>query len=122
MSYDGSVNIRLIELSGIYFLQITLKSPVKAFWSVTMYNNKSYFVNNPINRYSIGGLTKGLKYNSDGSLDIYIQPQSPGQAKENNWLPSPGGSSPFKMFLRMYWPDEQVLDGIWPYPQVQRTG
>ena len=28
--------------------------PVNAFWSITMYNNKSLFVDNPINRYSIG--------------------------------------------------------------------
>jgi len=42
-----------------------------------MYNNKSLFVNNPINRYSIGKYTEELKNNTDGSLDIYIQHQSP---------------------------------------------
>jgi hypothetical protein len=47
--------------------------PVKAFWSVTMYNNKSLFIDNPINRYKIGQYTEGLKNNTDGSLDIYIQ-------------------------------------------------
>jgi hypothetical protein len=51
-----------------------------------MYNSTQRLVPNPINRYWIGADTQGIKYNSDGSLDIYIQPQSPGQAKENNWL------------------------------------
>ena len=39
-------------------------------------------------RYWIGADTPGIMYNKDGSLDAYVQP-SPGQAKQNNWLPSP---------------------------------
>ena len=61
--------------------------PVDAFWSITMYNNKSLFVDNPINRYKVGTYTEGLKNNTDGSLDIYIQHASPGADKESNWLP-----------------------------------
>ena len=45
--------------------------PVEGFWSITMYNDKVLFVDDPLNRYFIvTGL--GLKYNEDGSLDIYI--------------------------------------------------
>ena len=104
----------------IHFEQIP---PVDAFWSVTMYNNKSYFVNNPINRYSIGGETEGLKNNTDGSVDIYVQPQNPGAEKESNWLPAPTvqDSNSFSLIMRMYLPQEQVLNGTWPYPTVQRT-
>jgi hypothetical protein len=39
---------------------------VKAFWSITMYNNKSLFADNPINRYNVGQYT-GLKNNTDGN-------------------------------------------------------
>jgi hypothetical protein len=92
--------------------------PVKAFWSITMYNNKSLFVNNPINRYSIGKYTEALKNNTDGSLDIYIQHQSPGKYKESNWLPADKNS--FNLILRMYLPAEQVLNGTWtPLPITQ---
>jgi hypothetical protein len=94
--------------------------PVKAFWSITMYNNRSLFVDNPINRYSIGKYTGGLKNNTDGSLDIYIQHASPGTEKESNWLPSPSGE--FNLILRMYLPGEQVLNGTWPYAPVHRMG
>jgi hypothetical protein len=98
--------------------------PVKGFWSVTMYNNKSLFVDNPINRYSIGQYTEGLKNNTDGSLDIYIQNTSPGADKESNWLPAPTTpvSDTFNLILRMYLPQPQVLNGTWTPPPVQRIG
>ena len=41
--------------------------PVKAFWSVTMYNAKQSFVDNPINRYAIGDRDK-LAVAEDGSV------------------------------------------------------
>ena len=91
--------------------------PVDAFWSVTMYNMEKYFIDNPINRYSVGEYTDGLKYNPDGSLDIYIQNQNPGPDKESNWLPSPADN--FYMLLRMYLPTDQVLSGTWTPPPVK---
>ena len=91
--------------------------PVKAFWSVTMYNSKYLFVDNPINRYSIGTYTEGLKNNTDGSLDIYIQHTSPGKDRESNWLPSDKNS--FHLILRMYLPAEEVLNGTWTPPPVR---
>ena len=94
--------------------------PVDAFWSFTMYDNKSLLVDNPINRYSIGTYTEGLKNNTDGSLDIYIQNDSPGSDKESNWLPSANGT--FSMVLRMYLPQSQALNGTWQLPLVQNAG
>ena|SRR5215831_13628497 len=56
------------------------------------------------------------------SLDVYIQPQNPGQAKQNNWLPSPTTNQPFNMVLRLYWPDQpQALNGTWSPPPIQRA-
>lgn len=94
--------------------------PVDAFWSITMYNEEKYFYDNPINRYSVGKYTEGLKTNEDGSLDIYIQNQNPGSDKESNWLPSPPNG--FYMILRMYLPEEQVLNGTWTPPPVELVG
>ena len=82
--------------------------PVQGFWSLTMYDDKYFFVSNPINRYSISARQK-LKSNPDGSTDLYIQKDSPGADKESNWLPAPAGK--FVLMLRMYWPDEtQAVD------------
>jgi len=93
--------------------------PVKAFWSLTLYNNKSYLADNPINRYAIGGLTPGLKNNSDGSLDIYIRHDSPGKDKESNWLPSPAGD--FNLNFRLYVPEDSVLTGEYQYPPIKQV-
>lgn len=93
--------------------------PVKAFWSLTMYDQDGYFIHNPINRYAIGDRSK-LKKNADGSLDIYFQKDSPGKDKESNWLPCPAGD--FNLLLRMYWPDMSRMDKGWAPPAVKKAG
>jgi hypothetical protein len=92
--------------------------PVNGFWSISMYNSKDYFVDNPINRYAIGDRTPSLKYNADGSLDIYIQHDSPEKDKEFNWLPAPSDDK-FSLILRLYIPQEVILKGQYQYPPVQ---
>ena len=85
-----------------------------------MLNDKGLFVDNPINRYNIGKYTEGLKNNTDGSLDIYLQNVSPGTDKESNWLPTPEGA--FNMNFRMYLPQPQILNGTWQLPLVEKVG
>jgi hypothetical protein len=92
--------------------------PVNAFWSLTMYNAQYFFVANPLNKYTVSP-RNALKYNPDGSLDVYVQNQSPGAEWEANWLPAPADK--FILMLRMYWPKEQspsILDGSWKVPPV----
>jgi hypothetical protein len=90
--------------------------PVRAFWSLTMYDERQFFTANPIDRFAIGDRDK-LKLNADGSLTLYVQRESPGADKESNWLPAPkqGG---FSMNLRLYWPKPAALDGTWAPPAV----
>jgi hypothetical protein len=57
--------------------------PVRAFWSLTMYNERQNFAANPIDRYAIGDRDK-LAFNPDGSLDLYIQRASPTSSKPGN--------------------------------------
>ena len=46
---------------------------VNAFWSLSMYTlPEQLFVENPLKKYVISSATKGLIYNADGSLDVYI--------------------------------------------------
>jgi hypothetical protein len=92
--------------------------PVGAFWSVTMYNSKQFFVDNPLNRYAIGDRDK-LKFNDDGSLTLYIQHESPGKDKESNWLPAPGDD--FNLIMRLYWPKKEIIDGAWVPPPIKRV-
>jgi hypothetical protein len=87
--------------------------PVKAFWSLTVYDEHGYFASNPIQRFAIGD-RDALKSNPDGSLDLYVQHESPGSEKESNWLPAPESS--FNLFLRLYWPEDAVTKGNWIPP------
>jgi hypothetical protein len=93
--------------------------PVGAFWSITMYDQEGFQVANPINRFAIGD-RDALKYNADGSLDIYIQATSPGADKESNWLPSPA-SGVLGVTMRLYAPKAEAIDGRWTPPAVQRV-
>lgn len=91
--------------------------PANAFWSATMYDSDTYgFSANRLNRFSIGDRTERLKYNDDGSLDIYIGPSVMEEGEISNWLPTPDG--PFYMFLRVYMPDQEVVEQRWAPPAV----
>jgi len=92
--------------------------PARAFWSLTLYNQRQAFVDNPIGRYAIGSRDR-LRYNRDGSLDIYIQYERPPESKVSNWLPAPPDS--LNMMLRAYWPEQALLNGDWMPPAVQRV-
>ncbi|HEY7580461.1 MAG TPA: DUF1254 domain-containing protein [Acetobacteraceae bacterium] len=95
--------------------------PAEGFWSITMYDANYFFVANPINRYSIS-LRQNLKRNDDGSVDLYVQQESPGPDKASNWLPAPAGR--FILMMRLYWPrepDPSILDGTWTIPAVARA-
>ena len=95
--------------------------PVDGFWSLTMYNGEYFFVENPLNRYTVSSRSK-FKTNADGSVDVYIQNESPGKDKEANWLPAP--KDKFILMLRLYWPKEKppsIIDGTWKIPPVKQA-
>ena len=92
--------------------------PANAFWSVTMYDTEGFQAANSLNRFAIGD-RDNLTYNKDGSLDIYIQHDSPGLAKESNWLPAPRG--PLGITMRIYEPGREALDGTWSPPAIKRV-
>jgi hypothetical protein len=93
--------------------------PAANFWSLTLYDADGYLVDNALNRHSRGDRDK-FTFGADGSLTIYIQPESPGMDKEANWLPSPK-EAPFKLYLRLYGPKPEVTDGTWKPPAVDRV-
>ena len=95
--------------------------PVNAFWSVTMYKlPESLLVDNPINRYVINyPMLPNLTKNPDGSLTLYIQNSPPASDRQPNWLPAPPG--PFTVFMRLYWPKDEALNGNWQPPKLARV-
>lgn len=95
--------------------------PVNGFWSITLYDKEFFFYPNQWNKQTVSP-RDNLKYNSDGSLDLYIQHESPGNDKEANWLPTPEGD--FILMMRLYWPKENAPSilppgkGSWKVPPV----
>jgi hypothetical protein len=91
---------------------------VGAFWSLTVYRRSDcLFVANPIDRYSIGDRTPGLRHDADGSLAIRLQARDPGPG--HNWLPAPA-DEPFYVVLRLYQPQAEHLDFRYRYPPLRR--
>jgi hypothetical protein len=93
--------------------------PVRGFWSLTLYNQHHFFSPNELKRYSVGTKNKTLLTASDGSLTIYVQSDAPAGAQRANWLPAPKEN--FALYIRSYWPQQQILDGSWTPPAVTRV-
>ncbi|MCB1931298.1 MAG: DUF1254 domain-containing protein [Candidatus Accumulibacter sp.] len=118
---DGSKNNYSITFPAGEF------PPVNAFWSVTMYDGKTQLlIENPINRYLINSpMLPAMGKNADGSLTIYIQKNSPGKAKEANWLPAPNDS--IYLVMRLYWPKTEAPSilpagaGTWSPPGIAQA-
>jgi hypothetical protein len=92
--------------------------PVNAFWSITLYDAEGFQVANTLNRFAVASWMP-FKTNSDGSLDLYFQNESPGQDKEANWLPAPKGA--FNLTMRLYGPKSEALTGKWSPPPVTKA-
>lgn len=92
--------------------------PVEAFWSITLYDEDGFQVGNSLDRFALSSWMP-FKFNSDGSLDLYFQSESPGAENEANWLPAP--KRPFNLTMRLYAPKSDALTGKWNPPSVVRS-
>lgn len=110
-----------LDGSNSYTLTLNPTPPAGAFWSLTMYSVPDFFlVDNIAHRYSLGSNTDGIEYGDDGSLTIHMSADEPTDpAARANWLPTPAG--PFRPLLRIYEPDQSVVDGTYQIPAIQRV-
>ena len=87
------------------------------FWSITIYDsNTNFLIDNEIDRYCINDRSD-VKFNEDGSLDIYIQAEKP-DGDTSNWLPAYEGD--FHLILRVYYPSEEVVNNTWSAPVINK--
>jgi hypothetical protein len=93
--------------------------PVRAFWSLTLYNRNLFLNANPLDRYAVGDRTGGLRYGPGRSLRIYVQHEPPRGVRRANWLPAPSGR--FVLYLRLYEPKPAAARGAWKPPTVSRV-
>jgi DNA sulfur modification protein DndE len=91
----------------------------KAFWSLTLYDKDFYLPKDlPLNRH-VRNSNSGMKLGPDGSLVIYLQADSPGPDKEDNWLPTPRDA--YFCILRVYRPEGDILTGKWHIPDIAQA-
>lgn len=90
--------------------------PADQFWSISLYGEDRFFAANPIGRHALGSRS-GMVKDADGSLSIYVAHDRP-DAPESNWLPAP--AAPFYLILRLYHPQQRLLDGDYIFPALER--
>nr|WP_294527489.1 DUF1214 domain-containing protein [uncultured Rhodopila sp.] len=87
--------------------------PVKNFWSVILYSNQTRSMIQTDQRFpSVGGQTKGLRTNDNGSVDLYFGPVAPAGGEQANWLQTVPGEG-WNTLLRLYGPLQPWFDKTW---------
>jgi hypothetical protein len=103
-----------------YKLTIPADPPVGNFWAVTVYDTQTRsMLQTKQGAPTVGGNTKGLKKNDDGSYTVYYGPKAP-KGYENNWVQTVPGKSWF-VILRMYSPLKPWIDQTWRPGEVERV-
>lgn len=115
---DDTGEVLNAEHNYILHFEADALPPVEehGFWSITAYGDDDFLIDNPLDRYSISDRSDFV-LNPDGSLDLLLQSDEPAE-KASNWLPV--GKEGFHLFMRIYLPDESVLDGTWHAPALIR--
>jgi hypothetical protein len=92
---------------------LTVKDvPVKAFWSITVYNAKGFM--EPNNRNVVSVNSSAAKPNPDGSFTIHFG----GPEDAINQLPIMPG---WNYLVRLYRPRKELLDGSWKFPSPKEV-
>jgi hypothetical protein len=86
--------------------------PVDGFWSISVYNDKGFFVKNDAAAYTLNNIT--AKKDADGSVTVQF---GGCDGKAPDCLPIFPG---WNYMVRLYRPRADVLNGSWTFPQAQR--
>ena len=92
-----------------HVLNVPKDVPVRAFWSVTVYDADGFIPENDLGIYSYNNVT--AQPNEDGSTTIHFG----GDPDQVNYLPIAEG---WNYAIRMYEPGEEILNGSWTFPKI----
>lgn len=95
-----------------YKLHVPANVPVEQFWSLTLYSEKTRTTydngGTEPRDASIDSRMKDLKFNEDGSIDIFVGPEAP-EGHEANHLKLVDGEGWF-VYFRLYAPKKEFFD------------
>jgi hypothetical protein len=102
-----------------YKLTVPANAPVKQFWSVTVYDNDDRCL---IDTGELPDKSSrmDLKFNKDGSVDLYFGPALPAGAPKANWTKTVPGEGWFTYF-RFYAPTQPYFDRSWQLPDIKKV-
>lgn len=100
-----------LDGANTYTIDVPADVPAKAFWSISIYDDEGNF---------LPGNTEGLSVSGEpGNEALTVTVSS--TTTDGPWLRSPD-SGPFRLLMRLYWPEQSVLDNQWEYPSVTEVG
>jgi hypothetical protein len=111
---------QLLKGTNLYRLRVPRQVPVRDFWSVTLYGKESKaYLHNDLNRVELSSRDRRqLRWNPDGSMDLYFGPQAPA-GKQANWIPT--ANRDFFLIFRLYGPEKAVFDRSFKLPDVEKV-
>ncbi|WP_425824922.1 DUF1214 domain-containing protein [Streptomyces fractus] len=112
---------RLVRTDRTYRLHIPADVPVAQFWSLTLYSEDTRrpYDNGgtEIRSVSLDSRDQQLTFNPDGSIDLYIGPDTPA-GTENNWMKTHAPDGWF-IYFRLYAPTQPFFDKTWTLPDIE---
>jgi len=109
----------LFDGKSTYRLRVPKDTPAKDFWSAIVYSMKTKGFVEDAKRVGISSRDKDtLKFNDDGSVDLYFAPEAP-TGLESNWVPT---GEEFFLLFRLYGPDKPLFEKTWVLDDVEKVG
>jgi len=113
---------RMLRADKTYKLHVPKDVPVGQFWALTLYseNTRRPYDNGgtDIRSVNLDSRTKGLKYNDDGSIDLYIGAKAPA-GYESNYMKTVGDDGWF-VYFRLYAPEKPFFDKTFKLADFER--
>jgi len=113
---------QMLRADKTYKLHVPAKVPVGQFWSLTLYseNTRRPYDNGgtEIRSASLDSRMKDLKYDQDGSIDLYIGAKAP-NGYEKNYMKTVGDDGWF-VYFRLYAPEQPFFDKTFKLTDFER--
>ena len=109
----------LLDGRTSYRLTVPANTPVKQYWSATVYDRATHALVRDVSRPSRSSQSPGLLKESDGSVNVYFGPKAPA-GKEPNWVPT-NANGKFEVLFRFYGPTKPLFDKTWKLPDIEEV-
>jgi len=109
-----------LDGGNTYRLNVPDSPPAELFWSITLHD---FEFRSQVHTDTLDAARSSyddLKYNDDGSVDLYFGPAAP-DGYENNWVKTIPGRGWWAWF-RFYSPSEAFFDKSWQLPDFEKIG